>query len=100
MTAQQPTDAPHVGTVLLPGAIGDRGMSRSTVAQRDRAPRPRHAQLTPPFDGYPYLVTRIGHSALRHFAVLPTDWSAERLVSLTRRQALANRLDTCLVLGP
>jgi len=75
-------------------------MSRSTVAQRDRAPRPRHAQLTPPFDGYPYLVTRIGHSALRHFAVLPTDWSAERLVSLTRRQALANRLDTCLVLGP
>jgi len=27
----------------------------------------------PPFDGYPYLVTRIGHSALRHVALLPAD---------------------------
>lgn len=26
MTAQQPTDDPHVGTVLPPGAMGDRGM--------------------------------------------------------------------------
>ena len=25
MTAQQPTDVPHVGTVLPPGAIGDTG---------------------------------------------------------------------------
>jgi len=75
-------------------------MSRSTLAQRQRAPKPRRAQLTAPFDGYPYLVTRIGHSALRHFAVLPTTWSPEQLVSLARRQALANRLDTCLALDP
>jgi hypothetical protein len=53
----------------------------------------------PPFDGYPYLVTRIGHSALRHVALLPADWSRERLVDLARRQRDANRLDTCAVLG-
>jgi len=53
----------------------------------------------PPFDGYPYLVTRIGHSALRHLALLPADWSRERLVDLARRQRDANRLDTCVVLG-
>jgi hypothetical protein len=45
-------------------------------------------------------VTRIGHSALRHLAVLPATWSRERLVELARRQAAANRLDTCLALGP
>jgi hypothetical protein len=27
MTAQQPADAPHVGMVLLPGAIGDEAMT-------------------------------------------------------------------------
>jgi len=53
----------------------------------------------PPFDGYPYLVTRIGHSALRHLALLPADWPRERLVDLARRQRDANRLDTCVVLG-
>ena len=53
----------------------------------------------PPFDGYPYLVTRIGHSALRHVALLPADWSRERLVDRARRQRDANRLDTCAVLG-
>lgn len=58
------------------------------------------AHLMPPFDGYPYLVTRIGHSALRHMAVLPRSWPRERLLDLTRRQAAANRLDTCLALGP
>jgi hypothetical protein len=53
----------------------------------------------PPFDGYPYLVTRIGHSALRHVALLPADWSRERLVDLARRQRDANQLDACVVLG-
>jgi hypothetical protein len=52
-----------------------------------------------PFDGYPYLVTRIGHSALRHLAVLPREWPSDRLVGFARRQADANRLDTCVVLG-
>jgi len=58
------------------------------------------AHLASPFDGYPYLVTRIGHSALRHVAVLPQEWPEERLIDLARRQASANRLDTCLVLAP
>jgi hypothetical protein len=53
----------------------------------------------PPFDGYPYLVTRIGHSPLRHILVLPADWTRERLVDLARRQRDANRLDTCLAVG-
>jgi hypothetical protein len=99
MTAQQPADAPRVGTVLLPAAIGDRGMSRSTPPRGARARR-SVAHLLPPFDGYPYLVTRIGHGALRHIAILPTTWSRERLLDLTRRQILANQLDTCLAVGP
>ena len=62
----------------------------------------RHAEvsLPEPFEGYPYLVTRIGHSALRHMAVLPADWPRGRLLDLARRQAEANRLETCLCLGP
>ena len=56
--------------------------------------------LPQPFDGYPYVVTRIGHTALRSVAVVPSDWSRERLVDLTRRQAIANQLETCLCLGP
>ena len=52
-----------------------------------------------PFDGYPYLVTRIGHTALRHITLLPADWPRARLTELTRRQRDANRLDTCLALG-
>jgi hypothetical protein len=57
------------------------------------------AHLMPPYPDYPYLVTRIGHSALRHMAILPTTWSRERLLDLARRQVLANQLDTCLALG-
>lgn len=66
---------------------------------RRRAPRP--STLRPPlFNGYPYLVTRIGHSALRHVALLAADRTTDELRALARRQVLANRLDTCLVLGP
>jgi hypothetical protein len=61
----------------------------------------RSADVAPePFDGYPYLVTRIGQSALRHMALLPTNWPRGRLVGLARRQAEANRLETCLCIGP
>jgi len=56
--------------------------------------------VVPPFDGYPYLVTRIGRSALHHLAVLPSGWARDRLVALARAQALANRLETCLCRGP
>jgi hypothetical protein len=92
MTAQQPTDVPHVGTVLLPGAIGDEAMAPRPTTSGARTRRSASG-LTPPYDDYPYLVTRIGHCALRHMAVLPTTWSHERLVGLARRQAAANRLD-------
>ena len=54
----------------------------------------------PPFDGYPYLVTRIGRTPLRHFAVVPAEWPRHRLLDLLRRQADANQLETCLCLGP
>lgn len=56
--------------------------------------------LPTPFDGYPYLVTRIGRTQLRHMAILPSDWPRERLLGLARRQAKANQLETCLCLGP
>jgi hypothetical protein len=52
------------------------------------------------FDGFPYLVTRIGHTPLRHIALLPADWSIDHQTEVVRRQARANRLDTCLCLGP
>jgi hypothetical protein len=70
------------------------GSSTSTRSSTRRA----KGQVVPQFDGYPYLVTRIGRSALRHVAVLPRSWPSQRLLELARRQALANRLDTCLVL--
>lgn len=53
-----------------------------------------------PFAGYPYLVTRIGHSPIRHMAILPADWPRERLLHLARRQAEANQMDTVVRLGP
>ena len=58
MTAQQPTDVPHVGTVLAPGAIGDRGMPA-------KAPDPSH-QLGP----------RKPKSELRHWSTYTSvgDW--------------------------
>lgn len=52
------------------------------------------------FDGYPYLVTRIGRSALRHLAVVPADWPRDRIIDLARRQAAINGLETCAALGP
>ena len=54
----------------------------------------------PVFEGFPYLMTRIGHTPLRHIALLPTDWPLDRQTEAVRRQARANRLDTCLCLGP
>jgi hypothetical protein len=69
------------------------------VTRPARAGTPRGA-IPGPFDGYPYLVTRIGRAPLRHLALVPADWPRERLVDLARRQALANQLPTCLCLGP
>ena len=55
---------------------------------------------TEAFDGFPYLVTRIGRTPLRHVALLPADWSRAHLLEVARRQALANQLETCLCHGP
>ncbi|HET8734552.1 MAG TPA: hypothetical protein VFM45_12370 [Anaeromyxobacteraceae bacterium] len=51
------------------------------------------------FQGFPYLVTRIGCTPLRHIALLPSEWPRERLLDVARRQRDANRLDTCLCLS-
>jgi hypothetical protein len=76
-------------------------MDSTTLSAGARVPaRARISHRPPAFDGYPYLVTRIGRCPLRHMAVLPGDWPRERLLDLTRRQAATNRLDTCLCLGP
>ena len=73
-------------------------MDPTTSRVGTRPARLPHRSST--FGGYPYLVTRIGHCALRHMAVLPADWPRERLLDLAVRQALTNRLETCLCLGP
>ncbi len=54
----------------------------------------------PCFDGYPYLVTRIGRSALRHVSLVPADWPRDRIIELARTQANANRLETAACFGP
>lgn len=54
----------------------------------------------PCFDGYPYLVTRIGRSTLRHIALVPADWPRDRINELARTQANANRLETAACFGP
>jgi hypothetical protein len=51
-------------------------------------------QLLPVFDGYPFIVSRIGHTPLRHIALVPSDWPQERIVALARAQASANRFGT------
>jgi hypothetical protein len=81
----------------MPGSIGDEAIT--SLDQTFGAPALDGLTLAP-FAGYPYLVTRIGHSALRHVAILPADWSRARLVDLARRQTTANQLETCLCLGP
>ena len=69
------------------------------VLRRDRTPFQRHEWLPPIFDGYPYLISRIGQSDLRHVALVPTG-SRERIVALARAQAEANRLETAACFSP
>jgi len=57
------------------------------------------ARSLPAFDGFPYLVTRIGRTPLRHVALLPTDLTRSHLIHLARRQAQANQLEAALCLG-
>lgn len=53
-----------------------------------------------PFDGYPYLMIRIGHTAMRSVSLLPADWPRHRLENLAARQVAANRMEACLCLAP
>ena len=57
------------------------------------------ARDLPVFDGYPYLVTALV-GGLYHLIVLPGDLGQGELVHLARRQHSANRLRTCLAVGP
>lgn len=97
MTAQQPPTSLASERCSCQGAIGDEAMTSHATGRV--LPGRLESFGVPPFDGYPYLVSRIGHSALRHIAPVPVDWPRDRLVDLARRQRDANRLDTCLVLG-
>lgn len=51
-----------------------------------------------PFDGFPYLVTRIV-ATFYHIILLPAEYGRGILMDVARRQVLANRLKTCLVFG-
>lgn len=75
-------------------------MSRSTNAGRGRAPKRAAAALSPRFDGYPYLISRIGRSPLRHITLVPADWPRDRIVALARAQVDANRFETAACFGP
>jgi hypothetical protein len=66
--------------------------------KRSRQTLEELARRLPVFDGYPYLVTALV-GGLYHYIVLPDVGRAE-LMSLARRQYFANRLRTCLAVGP
>jgi hypothetical protein len=66
-------------------------MSKPTSTWREPV---RHPTPAEPFGGYPYLVTRIGTSALRHLLLVPADWPREKITALAREQADANRIET------
>lgn len=66
------------------------------LGMQTRAEIARHL---PVFDGYPYLVTALV-GGLYHLIVLPGDLGRAELVTLARRQHCANRLRTCVAVGP
>ena len=77
-----------------------RGMFHVTLLRRKRPPEAGSTILPPLFEGYPYLVSRIGRSALRHIALVPADWPRERIVATAQAQAEANRFETVACFGP
>lgn len=75
-------------------------MAHWKIRWRNRAPEVRRRvrqQLR--FEGYPYLVSRIGQSALRHLALVPAHWSRERIVVVAQALANANRFETAACFG-
>ena len=75
-------------------------MSSNDLPRRKPAPRARKAFLPPRFNGYPYLVSRIGRSALRHIVLVPADWPRDRITATARAMAEANRFETVACFGP
>src|SRR5512139_3764315 len=72
---------------------------RSKMLRRiGNGPLPEESLPVRHFEGFPYLVTHIV-PALYHLIVLPAELDRKDLAALTRRQVLANRLKSCLVLG-
>src|SRR5262249_53246375 len=53
----------------------------------------------PLFDGFPYIWTRLV-AAFYHIILLPGSYPILDLTEITRKQAQANNLPTCLVLDP
>jgi len=96
-----PTTRATRPSLRAPGARSTGAPEASGLEVRE-APGLAEALATAPptFDGFPYLVTRIGRTALRHLAVVPADWPRDRLVEVAIRQATTNRLETCLCRGP
>lgn len=62
-------------------------------------PEERLYRSLPLFDGFPYIWTRLV-PAFYHIILLPGAYSVSRLTEITRKQAQANNLPTCLVLDP
>jgi hypothetical protein len=53
----------------------------------------------PRFNGYPYLITPLSPGVF-NLMLLPSEWTDDMLLELTRAQADANNLRACLALGP
>lgn len=85
----------------MPGTIGDETVSRPKKPVRMLL-FPFHGEPKglEPFDGYPYLMIRIGNTAMRSVSLLPAEWPRHRLENLAARQVAANRLEACLCLAP
>jgi hypothetical protein len=66
-----------------------------TIGPASASPEDRATQV---FDRFPYLVVRLA-PAVYLIRLVPSGESREELVALARRQAMANRLSTCLALG-
>lgn len=69
--------------------------STIVIGPATHSPEDRTRQV---FDGFPYLVVRLGPAV---YCVIPVPAAAERgnLIALARHQALSNQLPTCLAFG-
>ena len=83
-----------------PAKAGSVAMPRDGDPMNDKSLSAGPADQMEAFDGFPYLVTRIGRTPLRHVVLLPAEWSRGHLLEVARRQALANQLETRLCQGP